>query len=521
VTGANGCTSQASTEVELDNSVPGAQTGGGTLTCTTTSIELQGSGNGTFAWTGPNGFTSTEQNPVVSEAGTYTLVVTGANGCTSQASTEVTLDNDAPIAMASATPIGCTSPATLSGSSTTDGATFLWTGPEGFSSTLASVTTNVEGIYILTVTGPNGCATSSTVIVVEDCEDECPPMIISCPADITVSCAVDFSPFGVGGEPVWGKKEGCPEPTSVGWTDVILSNCPYVIQRTFWAENAAGDYESCSHTITVIDDVAPIFMNVPADLVVNCGELNDNMEMPDVWAYDECTKTNVNAVYTVQSIPGSCVGTYTMVHTWTATDQCGNTGTASWTISVVDTDAPVFDCVVADVTVTEANIPEVAMCKAYDACAGEVQVNFTEQVIKTDACAEGYALLRTWTAMDNCDNGSALQQTITVCDPKSGKDGPWAGAHVAGGSMKVLTTVSPNPFRDECEIAFIALEEGHAMLEVSDLQGRKVAELYNGQVSPDQQVRVNFRPVENGSGLFIYRIMLNGTEVRGRMLYQP
>ncbi len=44
---------------------------------------LMGTGNGTYAWSGPNGFTSTEQNPTVSAAGTYNLVVTGTNGCTS------------------------------------------------------------------------------------------------------------------------------------------------------------------------------------------------------------------------------------------------------------------------------------------------------------------------------------------------------------------------------------------------------------------------------------------------------
>ncbi|MEZ4788846.1 MAG: hypothetical protein R2811_02385 [Flavobacteriales bacterium] len=62
VTGANGCTSTASALVEQD-SCSGRGCTGGTLTCAVTSIQLQGSGNGSFAWTGPNGFTSNEQNP--------------------------------------------------------------------------------------------------------------------------------------------------------------------------------------------------------------------------------------------------------------------------------------------------------------------------------------------------------------------------------------------------------------------------------------------------------------------------
>ncbi len=52
-------------------------------TARSVSIMLVGTGNGTFAWSGPNGFTSTAQNPTVGIAGTYNLTVTGANGCTS------------------------------------------------------------------------------------------------------------------------------------------------------------------------------------------------------------------------------------------------------------------------------------------------------------------------------------------------------------------------------------------------------------------------------------------------------
>ncbi|MBK9175979.1 MAG: hypothetical protein IPM46_06485 [Flavobacteriales bacterium] len=63
VTGDNGCQSFASAEVELDDAAPGAQAAGGTLTCDVTSIQLQGTGNGSFDWTGPGGFTSNHAEP--------------------------------------------------------------------------------------------------------------------------------------------------------------------------------------------------------------------------------------------------------------------------------------------------------------------------------------------------------------------------------------------------------------------------------------------------------------------------
>ncbi|MBP6641814.1 MAG: SBBP repeat-containing protein, partial [Flavobacteriales bacterium] len=62
---ANGCTNTANVVVTLNNTVPGATAQGGVLNCNVSSIMLVGTGNGTFAWSGPNGFSSTVQNPNV------------------------------------------------------------------------------------------------------------------------------------------------------------------------------------------------------------------------------------------------------------------------------------------------------------------------------------------------------------------------------------------------------------------------------------------------------------------------
>ena len=82
-------------------------------------------------------------------------------------------------------------------------------------------------------------------------------------------------------------------------------------------------------------------------------------------------------------------------------------------------------------------------------------------------------------------------------------------------------SVSPNPLRNDTHIDFTAPVAGDAVVEVYDMQGRRIADLYRGVVAKDQALRLNFRPVENGGGTFLYRILLNGEEVKGRMLYQP
>jgi hypothetical protein len=342
VTGANGCSSQASAVVELDSDAPGAQATGGTLTCTVTSIQLQGSGNGSFAWSGPNGFTSNEQNPTVSEAGTYTLVVTGANGCSSQASAVVVSDMDVPEVFAEGGMLPCED-GTVILSAFTDGTapTYSWTGPNGYAGVDQYPEVAEPGIYVVVVTTANGCSGSTSVVVTrEDCgEKECPALITNCPADITVDCAADYSPEGLGGMPTFrtevdGGDKKCMPVKNHGWWDETLSACPFVIRRTFWAVDLSGDVAFCEQTITVVDETGPVIMGIPeVDGITYCDEL-EYYHLPTVWAFDECTESAMEA--TVSSVQNGDEkdGAYSITYTWTATDYCGNSSAATWTLFV-------------------------------------------------------------------------------------------------------------------------------------------------------------------------------------------
>ncbi|HMN06973.1 MAG TPA: hypothetical protein PKD45_14745, partial [Flavobacteriales bacterium] len=57
-----GCTSTDAVSATMDMEAPGATASmDEVLTCAITSVQLQGNGNGSFSWSGPNGFSSTEQ----------------------------------------------------------------------------------------------------------------------------------------------------------------------------------------------------------------------------------------------------------------------------------------------------------------------------------------------------------------------------------------------------------------------------------------------------------------------------
>ncbi|MBF6640195.1 hypothetical protein IVB69_01755, partial [Flavobacterium sp. J49] len=59
---------------------------------------------------------------------------------------------------------------------------------------------------------------------------------------------------------------------------------------------------------------------------------------------------------------------YSVTRTWTATDACGNASTATQTITVTDTTAPVFEALPAPSTISCPATPEFAQATATDAC---------------------------------------------------------------------------------------------------------------------------------------------------------
>lgn len=165
------------------------KSGGGSTLITTTNYSVcegsplnlvaSGTSGSSFVWSGPNGYVSSQQNPLVSSTATPALngsyLVTAAiNGCANtQAITNVMVypTPAAPIASNNG-PVDMDSTLTLFASSIV-GATYAWTGPNGFTSNLQNPTVSdtatlaMNGTYDVIVT-VNGCssAVASTSAVV-------------------------------------------------------------------------------------------------------------------------------------------------------------------------------------------------------------------------------------------------------------------------------------------------------------------------------------------------------------------
>lgn len=146
------------------------------LTCFIPVVTIRGN-SGTpgvaYSWSGPGGFTASTAITNVTASGLYTLTVTNpVNGCFHTIPLTV-MEDKTPPADVTATVSGiltCTETlVTITGSSSTLGTGYNWTGPEDFASSSSEEWVSVPGNYILTVMNPqNGCVASATVTVQQD-----------------------------------------------------------------------------------------------------------------------------------------------------------------------------------------------------------------------------------------------------------------------------------------------------------------------------------------------------------------
>ncbi len=187
----NGCSAAASVALQSNTAAPASVTyiptpASAQLTCAATSVSLAGSSATTtarYSWSGPNNYSATGANASASTAGTYTLTATDTtNGCTATATAVITQNTAAPVGLTATVNQQLTclvTTVTLTGSSTTAGVTYSWTGPNSFTASTAHTQTSAGGIYTLHVTDPtNGCSQTLPLTVSQN---------IAPPANVTAT----------------------------------------------------------------------------------------------------------------------------------------------------------------------------------------------------------------------------------------------------------------------------------------------------------------------------------------------
>ncbi|MFN3753888.1 MAG: hypothetical protein ACK4R1_07515, partial [Flavobacterium sp.] len=236
---------------------------------------------------------------------------------------------------------------------------------------------------------------------------------MTAPANIAVACgslpSASTLPFtnGLSGGCLIN---GISNPSTFSTT--TGGSCNGLVTETWTATDSCGrPLASVSRTISINDTTAPVIAALPATSTISCPA---TPEFATATATDNCG-TVASLTFNDVTTNGACAGSYSVTRTWTATDACGNASTASQTINVTDTTAPVIAALPATSTINCPATPEFAQATATDACGSGATLTFND-VTTNGACAGSYSVTRTWTATDACGNASTASQTINVTD---------------------------------------------------------------------------------------------------------
>ena len=263
----------------------------------------------------------------------------------------------------------------------------------------------LTGTQVVVFTASDACGNTSTCEAAIIIQDNTPPFFTVVPSDLTLSCNDDVPSSLAEADDLCGG-------AVVDVTESILPGvCPgdEIITRTFIATDDCGNTAVHTQTISIVDDQAPTFTFVPADMTLGC---DDDVVMEDAQAVDECG--SVILTEDVEQVQGSCPSNVTIIRTFTATDDCGNSAEATQTITVVDEIAPEFTFVPADYTASCDEDLTLDNAEATDNC-GSVNIS-VDETTQNQGCDQAFVLTRVFTATDECGNQSQATQVITVFD---------------------------------------------------------------------------------------------------------
>ena len=369
-------------------------------------------------------------------------------------------------------------------------------------------------------TATDACGNTKTATQKITVVDNTKPMFTFVPANLVLECSDPVPPMGT---PT--ASDNCD--ASVTITELgevcIYSNCPAnrQLRRTWRATDNCGNSTTAMQIIDIQDTQKPNFTFVPQHITIECSALFP-VTPGTPTATDACDPI-VQITFNGQtSVAGSCPQEYVVTRQWTATDDCGNTRTATQTITVEDTAPPVFNNAPANTTVMCGMVPPAPVVTATDNCDTYVPVTFNENNGGPNC---PYTITRTWTAVDDCGNPRTHTQTITVgALPINGPAGPESieakipESRQTGdkaGTLKAL--LAPNPALEEVWISFEVETDEEATLRLFDVNGRlAIQQSFNALAGPNRY-RLDLSGL-SGGGLYTVQLLVGDRRTVERLV---
>ncbi len=272
--------------------------------------------------------------------------------------------------------------------------------------------------------------------------DTTAPQLVNCPTDFTVT-----TPAGACETKVfWDAPyvvDACDPypilPQSNIASGSVLPTGQTVI--TYAAQDSTGNVMSCSFVVTVQEDIPPVLVNCPANIVLYTNNCSAVATWSDPQTSDNCSPVTLSCDHT----SGSVFPETTTFVTYTATDQWGNTATCSFAVIVIDTVPPTFSGCPKDTVLSSNGACSIAvdwkMPTATDNCAPAPVIIASS--MPGDAYPVGHTLVKV-TVEDPSGNQDICTFKITVIGPPLGfTDVPNDQSFI--GCSAVATWTPPTP----------------------------------------------------------------------------
>ena len=281
------------------------------------------------------------------------------------------------------------------------------------------VLTGISGVAIdncieyqfTTYSATDACGNVATCSIIIKIVDTSKPFFDGLVPDEVISCGEPLE-FGT---PAY--LDLCDKDVDISYKDVIsVGDCPLakVVTRTWTITDDCGNTASTSAKITVIDDNAPIILDVPNNASYEC----DEVVLPATPKATDLCDPYVTVYRDSIITPGDplCPQNYIITYTWTAIDACGNKDTEQTVITVKDTKEPVILNAPTDTIVVECGQPIPPFLPEWeDNCTATEDLVLTGiSGVAMDNCIEYQ--FATYTATDACGNVATYSRFVKIVD---------------------------------------------------------------------------------------------------------
>ncbi|HEX8270790.1 MAG TPA: HYR domain-containing protein, partial [Flavobacterium sp.] len=399
ITDANSCSIQKSFAISAPDALTATQSQtnvscNGGSNGTATVVASGGTGSYSYSWS-PSGGTGATASGL--SAGNYTVTIIDANSCSIQKNFTISAP-DALTATQSQTNVSCgggsNGTATVVASGGTGSYSYSWSPSGGTGATASGLS---AGDYTVTISDANSCSIQKNFIITS------PEALTATQSQTNISCNGDsngtatvVASGGTGSYSYLWSPSGGTGATATGltagdYTVTITDASSCSIQKNF----TIGTGASCSTTMVLSVNPTVLFESAATTCSVS------GISLGTATASDYCSEPTIsNNAPTEFPIGATTV-------TWTATDACGNTATATQTVVVSDTGIPTITAP-ADITICQGEVITLGTPTVTDNCSNVSIYN---------NAPEAFPLGTTtvlWFVLDASGNEASTTQTVTV-----------------------------------------------------------------------------------------------------------